>query len=58
MSSGSRLVHQLGLVYLVAQACPTLCSLFNCNPPGSSVHGIFEARIMEWVAITLSRGSS
>ena len=36
---------------LVAQSCPTLCDLMDCSPPGSSVHGISQARILEWVAI-------
>ena len=36
---------------LVAQLCPTLCNSMVCNPPGSSVHGILQARIPEWVAI-------
>ena len=43
---------------LVAQSCPTLCDLMDCNPPGSSVHGILQARILEWVAVSFSRGSS
>ena len=43
---------------LLAQSCPTLCDPMNCSPPGSSVHGILQARIMEWVAIAFSRGSS
>ena len=34
------------------------CDPMDCNPPGSSVHGIFQARILEWVAIPFSRGSS
>ena len=42
----------------VAQLCPTLCSPMDCNPPGSSVHGIFQAWILEWVAISFSRWSS
>ena len=42
----------------VAQLCPTLCNPMDCGPPGSSVHGIFQARILEWVAISFSRGSS
>ena len=41
---------------LVAPSCPTLCGPVDCNPPGSSVHGILEARILEWVAIPFSRG--
>ena len=43
---------------LVAQLCPTLCDPMNCSPPGSSVHGIFQARIPEWEAIPFSRESS
>ena len=43
---------------LVAQLCLTLCDPMNYSPPGSSVHGIFQARILEWVAIPFSRGSS
>ena len=42
---------------LVAQLCLTVCSPMDCSPPGSSVHGIFQARILEWVAISFSRGS-
>ena len=42
----------------VAQSCPTLCDPMDCNLPGSSVHGIFQARVLEWVAISFSRGSS
>ena len=42
----------------VAQLCPTLCDPMDCSPPGSSVHGILQARILEWVAIPFSRGSS
>ena len=43
---------------LVAQLCPTLCDPMECSPPGSSIHGIFQARILEWVVISFSRGSS
>ena len=43
---------------LVAQLCPTFCEPIDYNLPGSSVHGIFLARILEWVAIPFSRGSS
>ena len=45
-------------MWLVAQKCPSLCDVLDCSPAGSSVHGIFQARIMEWVAIAFSRGSS
>ena len=43
---------------LVTQSCLTLCDSMDCSLPGSSVHGIFQARILEWVAISFSRGSS
>ena len=42
----------------VSQLCPTLCDPMDYSPPGSSVHGIFQARILEWVAISFSRESS
>ena len=42
----------------VAQSCLTLCDPVNCSPPGSSVHRIPQARILEWVAMLSSRGSS
>ena len=42
----------------VAQLCPTLCNPVDCNLPGSSIHGILQTRILEWVAISFSRGSS
>ena len=40
------------------QSCPTLCDLMDLSLPSSSVHGILQARILEWVAISFSRGSS
>ena len=43
---------------LVVQSCPTLCDPMACNPPGSSVHEILQAGILEWVAMPFSRGSS
>ena len=43
---------------LVAQSCPTLCNPMDCSPPGSSVHGIFQARILKQSAISFSRGLS
>ena len=39
------------------QSCPTLCDSMDCSPPGSSLRGIFQARILEWVAMPFSRGS-
>ena len=41
-----------------AQSCPSLCDPMDYSPPGSSVHGIFQSRILKWVAISYSRGSS
>ena len=66
---GSKLDATCNLVFLthcivcecacsVAQACPSLCSPMDCNLPGSSINGIFQARVLEWVAISFSRGSS
>ena len=43
---------------LVPKLCPTLCDHMDCSPPGSSVHGILQARILEWVVSSFSRGSS
>ena len=42
----------------VTHLCPTLGNLMDCSPPGSSVHGIFQARVLEWGAIVLSMQSS
>ena len=42
----------------VTQSCPTLCDPMDCSLPGSSIHGIFQARVLEWVAISFSRRSS
>ena len=42
----------------VAQSCPTLCDPMFCSLPGSSIHGILQASILEWVAISSFRGSS
>ena len=38
----------------VAQSCPTLCDPMDCSPPGSSIHGILQARVLEWVSISFS----
>ena len=49
------------LLYMHAkwlQSCPTFCDPVDCSPLGSSVHGIFQATILEWVAISYSMGSS
>ena len=46
------------LLFLAAQLCLSLCDPMNCSLPGSSVHGILQARILEWVAISFTRWSS
>ena len=46
------------MLCLVIQSCPTLCDPMDCSLPGSSVHGVLQARILEWVAMPSSRGSS
>ena len=43
------------VVVLVAKLCLTLCDPMDCSPPGSSVHGISQARILEWVVVPFSR---
>ena len=48
----------LYVLSLVVQSCLTLCDTMHCSPPGSSVHGILQARIVQWVAIPFYRGSS
>ena len=50
--------HMRGRAHSVTQSHPTLCSPVDCSQPGSSAHGIFQARILEWVAISSSRESS
>ena len=42
----------------VAQSCPTLCDPMDCSLPGSSVHGIFQAIVLEWIALSFSKESS
>ena len=49
-------VYSYSLKVLVAQSCLTLCDSMDCNLPGSSVPGILQARIVEWVAISFPRG--
>ena len=53
LQSNVPLVHAKSL-----QSCLTLCDPVDCSPPGSSVQGILQARILEWVAMPSSRGSS
>ena len=51
-------LHRSVSVCVHAQSCLTLCKPLDCSPPASSVHGIFQARILEWFAIPFSRGFS
>ena len=54
-----RNIHKIGVyIDVLSCSCPTLCDSMNCSLPGSSVHGILQARTLEWVAISYSRGSS
>ena len=46
------------LIVKLLESCSTLCNPMECSPPGSSVHGILQARMLELVAISSSRGSS
>ena len=55
---GRMVQGEVKMKVLVTQSCPTLCDPTDCSLPGSSVHGIFWAKILEWVAIPSSRGSS
>ena len=52
------LCRQCDVAWVCAQSCPTLCDPMDCSPPGFSVNGILPARILEWVTIFSSRGSS
>ena len=54
-ATGRREQHHINKRHacLAAQSCPTLCNSFACSPPASSVHGIFQARILQWVGIFL-----
>ena len=57
LTMSSAHTHKKGKM-VVTQSCLTLCDPMDCSPPGSSVHGILQARILEWAAISFSRGSS
>ena len=56
-SARESLTPKLSVVSEVTQLCLTLCDPMDCSLPGSSIHGIFQARILEWVAISVSRRS-
>ena len=51
-------LHRVEVICMCVQSCPTLCNRMDYNLPGSSVHGILQARILEWVAVSFSKGSS
>ena len=57
-SDGKESACNTGVKVLVSQSCPALCDPMDCSLPGSSVRGILQAKILEWVAISFSRGSS
>ena len=50
-------IYYISCCCLVTKSCLTLCYPVDCSPPGSSVHGISQARVLEWVAIPFSKGS-
>ena len=52
------LIMIVGMRALSLESCPTLLDSMNCNPPGSSLHAILQARITEWVAMPSSRETS
>ena len=58
LADGFFSISALHIYMSVAQSCPTLCNPMDCSPLGSSVHGVFQARILEQVAISFTRGSS
>ena len=48
-------IKELVIYCCKVQLCPTLCDFMDCSLPGSSIHGIFQARVLEWVAIFFSK---
>ena len=58
LSFSHKKIHRERKKSEVAQLCPILCNPMDCSLPGSSVHGLFQARVLESVAISFSRGSS
>ena len=56
ISSSGR--QEIEVTNIVPQLCPTLCDPMDCSLPGSSVHGIFQAIVLEWIAISFSSGTS
>ena len=57
-ASGAHLNPHQSVKVLVAKSCPSLCDLMDCSLPDSSIHGILQTRILEWIAMTSSRRSS
>ena len=57
-ATGKPLIPHKNKTSEVAQSCPTLCDPMDCSLQRSTVHGIFQARVLEWAAISFSRGSS
>ena len=55
---GNRFLEDMTVLCLVTQLCPSLCDPMDCSPPGFSVHGILQVRILQWVVMPFSRGSS
>ena len=53
----SKLIDRYAVCAKLLQLCPTLCNSMDCSPPGCSVHGILQARKLEWVAVPSSRSS-
>ena len=58
LSENAKQIYHVLCVHSATQLCSTLCDPMDYSPPGSSVHGVFQARLLEWVAISFSRGSS
>ena len=56
--NAAQMVNARGALSVCAQSRPTLCNPIDGSPPGSSIHGIFQARMQEWVTISYSRGTS
>ena len=52
------MVWGTSVLFLAVESCVALCDPTDCGPPGSSVHGILQARILEWVTMPSSKGSS
>ena len=58
LSTHTRILNNIRISSKSLQSCPTLCDPMDCSLPGFSIHGILQARTLEWVAISFSRASS